>query len=114
VSWTPLPLTDFDFISRGTSHNFAMAAEVSHAHEHTFTVCVCVNAQSSKTDFFKSCFAAEFLPWRLPTLLQRKEREGGKGREMNFERAKKINEKQIRKKGTKKMNSPMFRKRYTN
>jgi hypothetical protein len=45
--------------------------------------------------------------------LQNKEREDSKGREMKLERANKRNEKQIRKKGTKKMNLPIFRKGYS-
>jgi hypothetical protein len=46
--------------------------------------------------------------------LQRKEKEDGKRRGMKFERAKKRNERKKRKEGTKKMNFPMFLKRYTN
>jgi hypothetical protein len=46
--------------------------------------------------------------------LLHKEREDGKGRGMKLERANKRNEKQIRKRGMKKMNLPMFRKRYSN
>lgn len=58
LSWTPLFLTDFNFISHGKTHAFAMAAEVSHAHERTFTVCV--NAQSRKDDFLNLVLQQNF------------------------------------------------------
>lgn len=67
------------------------------------------DAQSRKADMFGSCFALEFPPWRLSTLLQHKESEDGKEREMKFEKANKSNKKQIKKEKHEAEELPLFR-----